>query len=244
MGPSGHADAPSVVLLHGAGANARIFDDVTGGLPGVEVHALSYPGRAGEPGPLLRDIDSLVDWTDARVAALGLMDVMLVGHSLGTAVAVGVAWRMLRRGTARVHSVMMLSTPTRPAAVHAVAGLWRSAVLRGEAAHVRAMGFLPNAPAHLVEQTQRIEGNTPADAILADWDVAVSIGDRRPPAMPVPLHFVSGALDRMGPEADLRAWAGALPCASVELWPGVGHRTDVTEAPRVAQKIRDLLRLA
>jgi surfactin synthase thioesterase subunit len=227
----------SVVLLHGAGANARILAGVVAGLPGVDVHALSYPGRLEEPGPPLRDIESLVAWTHHRIEGLGLHSVVLVGHSLGTAVAAGVAWLLTRQARTRVHAVLMASTPTRAPGVKVTADLWRAAVLKGEVAWLRALGFLPGTDAELVRGCHAVEELTPLSTVSADWDVAASIGDRTPPALACPWVFVSGAQDKMSHAVDLHAWAARLPHATVELVEGAGHRMDVTHAALLAQRI-------
>lgn len=233
--------SPVVVLLHGAAANGRVFDPVVEQLPGVPVVAPSYPGRCGEDGPLLRDIDLLVDWTTSWLLGHGHWDVLLVGHSLGTAVAVGVAWQLLRLGQGQVRALVLLSTPTRPAAVAAVAGIWSTCVAQGDVTRARAMGFLPGTPEHHVQRAHDVEALTPLPAVAADWDVARSIGDRLPPPLPLPFHFVSGTMDRLSPIPDLETWAARLPDARVEAWPGVGHRLDVTEPQRIAQTIRNVL---
>lgn len=225
---------PTLVLFHGAGANEHIYDPVLRLLPPGRAVALSYPGRCQQPGPLLRDIEALAAWADQAVEALGLQDVVLAGHSLGTAVAVGAANALVRRNACKVHRVIMLSTPTRPASVKAVSRLWRNAVQTGRTDSARAMGFLPNTPAVFLDWTQQVESQTPLEAIAADWEVALSIGDRTPPSLPLPIQFVSGDQDRMSPADGLHQWASALPQASVDLWPGVGHRLDVTEVERLA----------
>ncbi len=85
-----------VVMLHGIGSNAHSFDRLAGHLPeDWMLVAWNAPGYGGSrpvenERPLARDY---ADRLRVLVDSLGLKDFMLVGHSLGTLVAVDYASR-------------------------------------------------------------------------------------------------------------------------------------------------------
>lgn len=88
------AMALDVVLVHGAGADHSHFPRELAELPVRGVHFLDLPGHGGEAA--LDDgvsIERYADALNARVTALGLSNVLLVGHSMGGAVVQTLALR-------------------------------------------------------------------------------------------------------------------------------------------------------
>lgn len=88
------ASTPPLVFLHGGGANAHWWDHLASPLAARQaVLALDFRGHGDSSDPTTRevgafnvDLEGLVDW-------LGREDVVLVGHSLGAAVALDHASR-------------------------------------------------------------------------------------------------------------------------------------------------------
>ncbi|UYN97064.1 MAG: alpha/beta hydrolase [Enhydrobacter sp.] len=86
---------PAVVFLHGAG-----FDRTTWRLQtrwfahhGRSVLAVDFPGHGWSEGEALTSIAALADWTARLIAATGLGQAALVGHSMGALVALDCAAR-------------------------------------------------------------------------------------------------------------------------------------------------------
>ncbi|MFH5822040.1 alpha/beta fold hydrolase [Georgenia sp. AZ-5] len=84
------APAPAFLLLHGIGASGRYFRPLAEELSrhGV-VHVLDLPGFAGLPDPPRRlSVPDFAAVVDGVLRAGGVRDPVLVGHSMGTQVAV------------------------------------------------------------------------------------------------------------------------------------------------------------
>src|SRR4051795_3183508 len=86
---------PTVVLLHGAG-----FDHSAWALHsrwfahhGYGVLAPDMPGHGRSSGAPLRAIAEMADWTAALLVAAGVGNATLVGHSMGSLVALETAAR-------------------------------------------------------------------------------------------------------------------------------------------------------
>src|ERR1700724_2376199 len=86
---------PAIVLLHGAG-----FDHTTWALHsrwfahhGYGVLAPDLPGHGRSSGPLLPAIADMADWTAALLDAAGAAKARLVGHSMGSLIALETAAR-------------------------------------------------------------------------------------------------------------------------------------------------------
>ena len=98
------AARPAVVLLHGA-----LNDHSVWSLParylahhGWAVLAPDQPGHGQSPGPALASVEALADWAVGCLAAAGVERAALVGHSLGSLVALEAAARLGDRATALV----------------------------------------------------------------------------------------------------------------------------------------------
>ena len=92
---------PCIVLLHGA-----MNDHSVWGLParwfahhGRGVLAVDQPGHGRSAGPPLADIAALADWTLSLLDVAGVRQAALVGHSMGSLIALEAAGRAPERAT-------------------------------------------------------------------------------------------------------------------------------------------------
>lgn len=229
----GSAIQPSipVVLLHGNWSTAGWWELVLDRLPaGFRALAPDLRGRGRTEGPdtdysipsLAADLELLVD-------ALGLAPIHLVGHSLGTAIAMQYAFE---RGP-RVRSLALIA----PAWVDGMPEAYdrpqgQVAIKRDAELFERALRALaPGAAAddrwrRLVAdgREQRLEAALSNLRALICWHPGDALR-----GIAVPTLVVSGALDTLTGGANARRAAAVLGARSVVL-PGVGHSPNV-EAP-------------
>src|ERR1700726_1860214 len=99
---------PTIVLLHGAG-----FDHTVWALHsrwfahhGYGVLAPDLPGHGRSPGAPLPDIAEMADWTVALLDAAGASKAKLVGHSMGSLIALETA----ARHPAKVSALSLIGT--------------------------------------------------------------------------------------------------------------------------------------
>src|SRR3954471_4221700 len=99
---------PAVVMLHGAG-----FDHSTWALHsrwfahhGFAVLAPDLPGHGRSPGSPLATIAEMADWTAALLDAAGAEKARLVGHSMGSLIALETA----ARHPAKVSALSLIGT--------------------------------------------------------------------------------------------------------------------------------------
>jgi pimeloyl-ACP methyl ester carboxylesterase len=86
---------PTVVFLHGAGLDHSWFGLQSRyfGYHGRNVLALDFPGRARSAGPALASVEAMADWVSAVLKTLGIAKASIVGHSMGSLVALEFAAR-------------------------------------------------------------------------------------------------------------------------------------------------------
>jgi pimeloyl-ACP methyl ester carboxylesterase len=93
---------PTVVFLHGAGFDHSVWALLARAFAhhGFGVLAPDLPGHGRSAGPALSSIAALADWTAALIDAAGVRAARLVGHSMGSLVALEAAARHPEKVTA------------------------------------------------------------------------------------------------------------------------------------------------
>ena len=99
---------PTVVFIHGAqndhsvwGLQSRWFAH-----HGYGVLAVDLPGHGRSAGPALNSVEAMADWLLAVLEAAGVRKALLVGHSMGSLIALEAA----HRAPAKVRALAMLGT--------------------------------------------------------------------------------------------------------------------------------------
>ena len=102
------AAKPSVVFLHGAGLDHSWFalQSRYFGYHGRNVLALDLPGHGRSEGPPLPSVEALAQWLVRLLDAAGVGKASLVGHSLGSLVALECA----ARHAGRVERIALIGT--------------------------------------------------------------------------------------------------------------------------------------
>ncbi len=85
----GDSHAPPLLLIHGAANDGDAWQRVAAGLAasGCRVLAPDLPGHGRSGGPPLASIEALADWLPALLDAAGVGRAVLVGHSMGSLIA-------------------------------------------------------------------------------------------------------------------------------------------------------------
>jgi pimeloyl-ACP methyl ester carboxylesterase len=241
-----------VVLLHGYGESLLAWHEVFQMLARTaDVIALDLPGFGLSSKPRSGyTADSMAATVVRALDALGVQRPVLVGHSLGGAVAAAVALTHPDRATALVlvdPAVAPAGWPLRAVAAES-ARTTRRLVADWETLRARLNGA--HDPAWLVEPDTALSYNPAADpnyrialeSVLREFDFAY-LDRARARRLRLPVLVLWGAYDPVMPLSAGRDFAAALPDGRLEVIPRSWHRPHEERPAEVAIRVGAFLTL-
>ena len=228
---------PAIVFIHGAAFDHSVWQWQSRYLAhhGFTVLAPDLPGHGRSPGAVRESIGDLADWVGLLIESAGLKRAAVVGHSMGSLVALETALRH----PAKVTRLALVGTSA-PMPVGepflAAAGDDDPAGLDMEATwgHARgvAMSSSPVPGTFLYGASRALNGRSHPGVLAADlkacnaWQPAMD----KVRALEVPTLVVVGKRDQMTPARAGKALAAEIPGAKVVTL-DAGHSM-MSEAPR------------
>ena len=231
------------LFLHYWGGSSRTWEQVIAMLePDVRCVALDQRGWGRSSALDGRyDLDAMADDVEDVVAALGLKQYALIGHSMGGKVAQIVA----ARGASPLARLVLIA-PAPPEAMP-VSAQQRASMLasyENREGVEQAISVLAGRPLNDAEREQVI-----ADTLAGtrgakrEWTERGMIAavDRRLQDFDRPVRVIVGALDRVEPSESVRAvLAEFLPQATIETVPDAGHLLPIEKPSAVASTCRSV----
>lgn len=208
-------------------------------MAGFRVIAPDLPGHGRSGGVGLQTVQaytrSLLDF----LACLGLYQVVLVGHSMGGAIALQAALQVPEQ----VVAVGVISTGARffmPAEIYAN---WHDSVaLPRMLTALEARLFRRKPSRQVVGMTmQQLRAVRPA-VLIGDWRACDDYDlTGRLAHMDVPVWVSVGAEDRLTPLPLVRELAQQVPGAQLEVIPGAGHMVILEQPMELAARLQSFL---
>src|ERR1700741_4240101 len=221
---------PTIVLLHGAG-----FDHTTWAMHsrwfahhGYGVLAPDLPGHGRSIGPPLSTIADMADWTAALIATAGAAKARLVGHSMGSLIALETA----ARHPAKVSALSLIGTA---AAMTVGPDLLKAAEANDQAAidmvSIWGLGFQAELGGSLApglwmhSGARRVLEQCRPGVLFNDLSACNAYQNALAAAaqITVPVALILGERDMMTPAKAGKALAAALPNSRTIVLPGAGH---------------------
>ncbi len=231
------AALPSLLMLHGAGGRGEVFQPQLSGLAGdMNLAALDLPGHGATPGPGCDTIEGYVDWLESFLAA-GPVRPVLLGHSMGGAVAMGLA---LKRPEL-IRGLILVGTGARLKVMPAILeGILKD--FEGTVKMIVPFAYGPEADPQMIAQgIEKMSDNEP-EVLLGDFtacngfDVMDDVGAIRQPTL-----VLVGAEDKMSPLKYSEHLAGAIPGAELKVIPGAGHMVYLEDHKAANAAIADFM---
>jgi len=221
---------PAVMLIHGAG-----FDRSTWALHsrwfahhGFAVLVPDLPGHGRSQGPALKSIAEMADWTAALLDAAATAKAHLIGHSMGSLIALETA----ARHPAKVSALGLIGTAARmtvgPDLLKAAEANNHDAI---DMVSIWGLGFDAEIGGSLAPGmwmhggAQRVLQHCAPGVLFSDLSACNSYQDALAAAakVTVPTTLVLGERDMMTPAKAGKALASAIPHAHTVLLKGAGH---------------------
>ena len=239
------ASLPTIVLLHGAG-----FDHTTWALHsrwfahhGFGVLAPDLPGHGRSAGAPLPDIAEMADWTVALLDAVGAATAKLVGHSMGSLIALETA----ARHPQRVSALSLIGTT---ATMTVGPDLLKAAEANDHAAidmvSIWGLGFQAELGGSLApglwmhSGAQRVLEQCRPGVLFNDLSACNAYQNALAAAagIKVPATFILGERDMMTSAKGGKALAAALPNSRTVVLRGAGHMMMVEQPDELLAALR------
>jgi pimeloyl-ACP methyl ester carboxylesterase len=244
---------PAVVFLHGLGGTSRYWSAAAAPLPcfGHRARLVDLPGFGASPKPWFTDtVERHLNALHASLRALG--DMVLVGHSMGAALALSYA----ARHPQRVRALCLIGIPHYRGIDNAarwfcrnpggwvytnMAATMLACVLTRRVAGRLLPRLLPNVPRIVAEDLVRhhmVSSTTSLWQVLYRHDLAADAAALAPG---LPVSFVHGSADTTAPIDGARALAGMRREWTFEALEGVDHHPWLRAPQRCAEVVAALL---
>lgn len=225
--------APAVVCVHGAGGSHLNWPAEILRLPGAVVYALDLPGHGRSTGSGRQTVGEYVAMLVSLLDALNLPDAVIVGHSMGSAVAL----EMALAHPDRVRGLVLVGSGARlrvaPAILQGLREDFENAVkLIGDWA------YGPNAPAELKRLGQQLMAETLPEVMHGDFlacdafDVMERLGEIHAPTL-----VISGTADQLTPVKYASFLAQNIPGAELLLVENAGHMVMLERPQEVGEAL-------
>jgi len=221
---------PAVIFLHGAGFDHSVWALLARSFAyhGFGVLAPDLPGHGRSAGAALSSIAALADWTAALIDAAGVRAARLVGHSMGSLVALETAARHSEKVTAlgliataapmRVSDDLLNAAKTNDHAAVDMISLWSNG-------YRATMGGSQAPGLWMLGGAERLLERARPGVLFADLSACNDYHDGLAAAakVAVPSVVILGSRDLMTPAKSGRAIAAAIPGCRLIMIEGAGH---------------------
>jgi pimeloyl-ACP methyl ester carboxylesterase len=219
-----------MVFLHGAGLDHSVWALLARSFAhrGFGVLAPDLPGHGGSAGAALSSIPAMADWTAALIEAAGVRTARLIGHSMGSLVALETTARF----SDKVTSLALISA----AAAMRVAGDLLGAAESNDHAAIDMISIWGNgyratlggsrAPGlWMLGGAERLLERAGPGVLFKDLAACNDYRDAPAAAakVTVPTVLILGERDLMTPAKSGKALAAAIPACRVIVLEGAGH---------------------
>ena len=239
----GAADSPTLLLVHGAGGSRLHWPAELRRLPKAIVYTLDLPGHGRSEGTGCNTISDYANTVAAFLDAVGVEHTIVVGHSMGGAIAQMLALDFADPSTGsgrdRVAGLVLVATGARlrvaPVILEGIQSNFEGAA---ELATHFAWGS--GASPALIELGRQAILKAGPDVLLGDFtacdnfDVIKRLGEIKVPAL-----VIVGAADQLTPPKYAHFLAEHIPNARLALIEEAGHMVMLERPAKMAQAVRD-----
>lgn len=233
------AGSPAVVLIHGAGGSHLYWPANIRRLVGSDVYALDLPGHGRSTQTLQHSIQAYAESVAEWLAAAGLQRAIVIGHSMGSAIAMTMALAspQIIAGLGLLGAGARLRVNPQVLDQIGVAETFQATVHK-----VTKWSFSFQASEILTALAEKRLAEAGPQVLHGDFwacnafDVSDNLAQIVQPTL-----IIGGQEDKMTPVQESRYLAENIPNARLELVPEAGHMLMLEKPERVAQLLDNFL---
>ncbi len=230
---------PPVILIHGAGGNHLYWPAEVRRLPDVTIYAVDLPGHGKSTGPGEQSIPAYANQLEGLMRALGLARAVLVGHSMGGAIAMTLAHQAPEKVAGlglvatgahlRVHPQILESSANRTS-------------FQVATELILSRSFHPDTGTRLVELAGKRMNEVRPSVLHGDL-LACEMFDLRAEisAIACPTLVICGDQDEMTPLRFSQFMARSIQDASLVIVPAAGHMVALEQPKAIAEHLQAFL---
>jgi len=232
----------NLLFIHGAGGNHRFWAHQFRALEGVNAYALDLPGHGCSEGRGCKTIAAYRDFLSSFLEALALEKAILVGHSMGGAIALDFALRHPSRSDKlSPQGLILVGTGARLRVAPAIL----SGILADFDAAVDLIcewSYGPDAPEKLVRQGRRQMRQTPREVLHRDFaacdafDVMADLNRINCPTL-----VICGTQDKLTPPKYSAYLRDHIPGSELVLMEGAGHMVMLEKPEEVTRAMEGFI---
>lgn len=229
----GKSQAPAAVFIHGAGGSHLSFPAALRQLPSLAPLLVDLPGHGASVGPGRRSIADYALDIVALLDALALEQVVVLGHSMGGAIA---QWLALEHAE-RISAAILAGTGAR---LRVNPALIAGVVARPEATISTVLRWMwsKQAAEELKQQSANIMLATDPTVIQGDFLACDSFDvSGRLAQIALPTLILAGEQDKMTPPALSQELERGIPNSELALLAQAGHMLLMEKPERSAELI-------
>ncbi|HRW05586.1 MAG TPA: alpha/beta hydrolase [Caldilineaceae bacterium] len=241
-----HGRDTTVILIHGAGLHHLSWPPQLRRLPNATVYAVDLPGHGASLPIVLKagktvTIDEYAAVINGTIHHLSLPNVVLVGHSMGAAIAMTCALAAQEESLRRLAGLVVVGAgATMPVNQRIFTGLTQD--FAGMTAKLIDWMYGPEWPdRYRLRALEELRKNQVAQ-LLADFAAcnAFDVRDRLA-TLQLPTLIICGEEDKMTPVAYSRELAEMIPQSELSLIPHCGHMAMLEKPAIVTERIQTFL---
>jgi pimeloyl-ACP methyl ester carboxylesterase len=229
--------AASLVLVHGAGGSRLHWPAELRRLSEATVYTLDLPGHGRSEGPGCDTIDGYAQVVTAFMDAVGISQAIIVGHSMGSAIAQTLALKVANR----VAGLVLVGAGARLRVAPAILKKIRDD-FQASVELITRFAWSPETPPALTELGRQALMETSPDVLAGDFiacnrfDVMKRLGEIKAPTL-----VIAGSADQLTPVKYARFLVEHIPDARLAMIERAGHMMMLERPTEVANAVREFL---
>jgi pimeloyl-ACP methyl ester carboxylesterase len=211
--------ARSIILIHGAGENHLVWPAGLRRLPDSTVYAIDLPGHGKSSGDGRNSISDYVTWLKSFLDSMKIQRAIIIGHSMGSAIAQMFALAQPDRAA----GLVLIGTGAKLRVSPKILELARND-LPAAAELISSLEWGPNVPEQIVRLGKQQLLTNRSEVIYGDYracnefDVLERLSDIHAPTL-----IISGTADQLTPPKYAAFMTEKIPNAKLVSVPEAGH---------------------